>query len=176
MIIVISGPSGSGKTTVAKILSERLKLRFVSAGQLFREMAASLGKDIIEMNKSAEKKFDIDKLIDKKILDEAKKGNVIIESHIAGWLLSGIADYTIYLWANIEERAKRISIRDKISYEEALIKIMEREQSHYFRFWKYYGIDLLDLTPFDMVINTSNVDINRIVNIILAYIGKNTSV
>ncbi|BDC19355.1 (d)CMP kinase [Acidianus sp. HS-5] len=174
MIIVISGPSGSGKTTVAKILSDKLKLRFVSAGQLFREMAANSGKDIIEMNKSAEKKFDIDRLIDKRILDEAEKGNVIIESHIAGWLLSGISDYTIYLWANIEERAKRISIRDKISYEEALIKIMEREQSHYFRFWKYYGIDLLDLTPFDIVINTSNLDISRIVNIILTYIGKNT--
>ncbi|AWR97307.1 AAA family ATPase [Acidianus sulfidivorans JP7] len=172
MIIVISGPSGSGKTTVAKNLSKKYNLDFVSAGNIFREFAEKSGKDLITMNKDAEKNFDIDKLIDSKILEKAKKGNVVIESHIAGWLLKDIADFSIYLWAPLEVRAMRISSRDKLSYEDALMKIIEREQSHYFRFWKYYGIDLFDLTPFDIVINTSKISVENTICVISKFIDN----
>lgn len=172
MIIVISGPSGSGKTTIAKRLSQRYNLRFVSAGLLFRSLAEKYGKDLISMNKDAEKSFEVDKIIDSMILEEAKKGNVVIESHIGGWLLKGVADFLIYLWAPIDIRAKRIAMRDNLTYEEALLKIMEREQSHYVRFLKYYGIDLFDLTPYDIVINTSKLDIEKVFYIIINYLDN----
>jgi cytidylate kinase len=172
MIIVISGPSGSGKTTIAKILSNKLNLGYISAGELFRNMARNAGKDVLDLNLAAEKDFSIDKEIDKRILDIASKGNVVVESHIVGWLLKDIADYNIYIWASLEERSKRISKRDKISYPEAIQKVIAREESHYLRFWKYYGIDLLDLSVFDLCINTEGMSVDSIIDIILRYISS----
>lgn len=177
MIIVISGPSGSGKTTIAKILSNKLNMSYISAGELFRNMAKNAGKDVLDLNLAAEKDFSIDKEIDKKIFDIASKGNVVVESHIVGWLLKDMADYNIYVWASLEERSKRISKRDKISYSEAIQKVIAREESHYLRFWKYYGIDLLDLSVFDLCINTERMPVDNIIDIILRYVSsKNVSI
>ncbi len=43
MIITIGGLAGSGTTTAAKILSEKLHIPFLSAGEIFRQMAAREG-------------------------------------------------------------------------------------------------------------------------------------
>ncbi|NON63482.1 MULTISPECIES: (d)CMP kinase [Acidianus] len=170
MILTISGPSGSGKTTIAKIVSKKFNLRYISGGEFFRSLALKESKDIIQFNREAEKLFNIDKLIDSKMLEEALKGDVVIESHIAGWILKGIADYSIYLWAPLEERAKRIASRDRLTYSDAIEKIIEREQSHHIRFWKYYGIDIFDESVFDLVINTQGKSPEMIINLISMYI------
>lgn len=173
MIIVISGPSGSGKTTVAKSLALKYGLKFVSAGQIFREMARSQGIDVISLNREAENSFDIDKAIDQEIIRQASKSNVVIESHIAGWLLAGKSDLSVYLWAPIEERARRISIRDGLSYEDAMRSVIEREQSHYLRFWRYYGIDIQDLSVYDLVINTTKLFPEGVVKTIESFLAQN---
>ncbi|AWR99389.1 (d)CMP kinase [Metallosphaera hakonensis] len=166
MILVVSGPSGSGKTTVAKSLANKYGLRFVSGGQIFREKATVLGKDLVSLNKEAERDFDIDRIIDQEILNQAKGANVVIESHIAGWILADESTVSVYLWAPLEERAKRISQRDQIPYDKALMTILEREQSHYYRFWKYYGIDIQDTSLYDLVINTSKLTPDKVLGII----------
>jgi|GEM_PF-3070305 len=71
----------------------------------------------------------------------------------------------------IKIRANRIAIRDKISYDQAISQIIKREYMHYKRFNKFYGIDINDLSVFDLVINTSNVDVNNIVKLILTYLS-----
>lgn len=155
MIISISGPPGSGKSTVAKKIAHDFSLKYISAGQIFRELAQKEGLTLLELNNIAEKNFDIDKKIDQEIFRIAtSEKNVIIESHIGGWLLKDIADISIYLNASIITRAKRISTRDKISFNEALDQIIKREESHSKRFLTYYGIDMSDLSVFDLIINT----------------------
>ena len=39
LIITMSGPHGTGKSTYAKALAKALNLRYVSAGELFRNLA-----------------------------------------------------------------------------------------------------------------------------------------
>ena len=39
LVVTISGLHGSGKSTYAKALAEEFRLRYVSAGQLFRDIA-----------------------------------------------------------------------------------------------------------------------------------------
>ncbi|MCP4173312.1 MAG: (d)CMP kinase [Fuerstiella sp.] len=42
MIITIDGPAGSGKSTVAKLLAERLKVRFLDTGAMYRAVALAV--------------------------------------------------------------------------------------------------------------------------------------
>jgi len=98
--------------------------------------------------------------------------NLIIESHIAGWLFKQLVDLTVYLNAPLEIRAKRISLRDGISEDDALVQIMKRERSHKERFLRYYGIDIFDLTNFDLVINTQYLKPNDVADLIITFIKK----
>lgn len=126
---------------------------------------------MLDFNKKAEEDFDIDKKIDQEIYRIATtEKNVIIESHIGGWLLKNIANLTVYLNASIETRAKRISIRDNISFYDALDQIIKREESHFKRFLFYYGIDITDLSVFDLVINSDFIspdDVTKIIETVL---------
>ena len=42
MIITIDGPAGSGKSTVAKLLAERLHVRFLDTGAMYRAVALAV--------------------------------------------------------------------------------------------------------------------------------------
>ncbi|RLG57107.1 MAG: cytidylate kinase, partial [Candidatus Hydrothermarchaeota archaeon] len=64
LVITISGLIGSGKTTVAKALAEKLMLRHVQAGMVFREMAKERGMSLQEFSKLAEKDKSFDRLVD----------------------------------------------------------------------------------------------------------------
>ncbi|MBU0540313.1 AAA family ATPase, partial [Patescibacteria group bacterium] len=64
MIITISGVPGSGKTTVAKILAERLGMKFYSMGDLRGKMATERGLTIDELNKLGETEAFTDNDVD----------------------------------------------------------------------------------------------------------------
>ncbi|TRN01782.1 cytidylate kinase [Sulfolobus sp. E1] len=171
MIIVISGPAGSGKTSVASRLAKSLSFKLVSAGNLFREIAKEKDMDVISLNRVAESDFEIDKSVDRRIYEYLlSEKDLVIESHIAGWLFREYANVTIYLWAPLKVRATRISMRDNIPYNEALIQIIRREYMHYRRFKKFYGIDINNLSVFDLVINTNNMSLDNVVKVILTYL------
>lgn len=42
MIITIDGPAGSGKSTVARLLAERLRIRFLDTGAMYRAVALAV--------------------------------------------------------------------------------------------------------------------------------------
>ena len=51
MIITIGGLAGSGTTTVSKILSEKMRVPYLSAGEIFRQMAVERDMGILEFSK-----------------------------------------------------------------------------------------------------------------------------
>lgn len=81
-VVVVSGPPGSGKTTYARHIAERLGLEMVSAGSIFRRIARERGISVVELNLIAERDPSIDMLIDKMMLERARKGNVVLEGHL----------------------------------------------------------------------------------------------
>ena len=75
VVITISGTPGSGKSTIAQLLHERLKLRYVYSGLIFREIAEKYKMTLEEFGKYCENNSDIDKELDdtlKKLKDMSK--------------------------------------------------------------------------------------------------------
>jgi cytidylate kinase len=104
-------------------------------------------------------------MIDEMSLSEASKGCVVIDAHIAGWILKNVAHVRIYLTAPEDVRARRIAERDNKSYEDALRELRLREESEGRRFRIYYNIDIKDLSDFDLVINTSSFNAEEVFEI-----------
>ena len=155
MRITISGLPGSGTTTVAKLLSEELSVELISAGELFRQIAKEKKLPLEHFNKLAETDDDFDRQIDERQGEEAmKRENVIVEGRLSGFFVPD-ADLKIWLKAPVEVRAKRIAHREAIAYEEALSAMNNRERSENKRYEQYYGIDLNDLSIYDLVIDSS---------------------
>ncbi len=172
LVIAVSGRPGSGKTTLAKSLANVLGLRYVSSGELFRKMAERLGVSLVDMAAIAERDHSVDVAIDREARAEALKGGVVVDGHIAAWILKDIAHIRISVIAPLEVRVSRIAKRDSLSDEEALGIIRRVEESEARRFRTLYGLDLNDNTVFDIIINTHTFTPEECLSIALTAVDK----
>ena len=177
MIITISGKAGSGKSTVAKSLSEKLKLKHYSIGDLMRALAIEKGTTLIGLNKLAEKDKSIDFELDSKLKGLGKtKDNFVVDGRLTAFFIPH-ADIRIFLDADDKVRAKRILL-DKRQHEksrnlkEALGNIRKREESERKRYKKYYGINYLDKKFYNFVIDTTKLNPNQVVEKIIKFVRK----
>lgn len=155
LVVAVSGKPGSGKTSLARRLAETLNLRYVSMGQIFRDLARSRNLSLEEFSRVAEEDPSIDRLIDAAAIEEAKKGCVVLDGHITAWIAKDLAHVKILTYAPLEVRADRVARRDRKSFEESLHEIKVREESEKIRYMRYYSIDVDKLDVFDVIINTS---------------------
>lgn len=174
MIVTISGKPGSGKTTVARLLAERLGFELVFAGEIFRDQARKMGMNLEEYGKLALEDDEIDKTLDSMVVDRvlaaSENGlNVIADGRLTGEMLcrNDIPAFRVWIDADSEIRADRIAGRDGISPEEAMKRIKEREDVERSRYSKIYGIELDDLSNFDLVVDTSTMTPDEVLEMIL---------
>ena len=177
MRITISGKAGSGKSTVAKLLSEKLKLRHYSIGDLMRAMASEKGMSLIELNKIAEKDKSIDLELDSKLKEMGKaKDNFVVDGRLTAFFIPN-ADARVFLETDDKIRAERI-LKDKREHEksrdinEMIEKINKREESERKRYKKYYGADYSDKKLYNLVINTTKLGPNEVVEKIMKFVEK----
>jgi len=168
VIICISGMTGSGKSTVAKRLAEKYGLNYFSGGNALRALAkeegyASDAKGWWEtsegLNFLKQRMGDpvFDKKIDKKLLELAVEGNVVLDSWTVPWLLKD--GFKVWLEASPQVRAKRVVTRDSMSIEEALKALTEKDERTRQIYKNLYGFDLgNDLAPFNLVLATDDLD------------------
>jgi len=165
--IIVVGFPGSGKTTVTKALAKRYGLRYIDGGDALKAIAVRHGyepggKDWWEtepgMRFLAERKGnpDFDKEVDEWLLEQVEKGGVAITSRT----LPYIGAKGICIWLNVsqETRAKRIAMRDKIPFEQALQAVKDRDEREVELYKKLYGFVLGDVRPFDIVMNTGGLN------------------
>ncbi len=170
MRITISGPPGSGKTTACNGLAEALDLNAIVFGKIFRELAAEKGLTLAEFGSLAEKDKSIDEFIDSKILEIARANeNIILESRLSAYMLSknNIPAFKIYLNASSDVRVARVGVREGETVEEALKKTVERQASEAKRYMMYYGIDVNDLSVYDLIVDTDNLTPEEVLSEIL---------
>ncbi len=169
MIVTLGGPPGSGKTTVARKLSEKLEKELVVVGEIFRSLAKEKGYTLAEFGEIASNDHSIDRALDEKIVKIAEKGDMILEGRLAGIMLTQhkIPAFKIWLDAEIEERARRITGRDGGDIKDVKNRIQKREQCEKERYREIYGVIYDDSTLYDLVVDTSKLSAEEVVDLIL---------
>lgn len=170
--ITIFGLAGTGTSSVAKELAQRENLKFLSSGNIFREMAAERGMSLAEFGELCSKDETIDKELDKRIEKYGKDNDdLVVDSRLAWYFIPD--SLKVKLECADDERYRRVSERDNVDVEEAKEKTDERENSERTRYLNYYGIeDFSDKTHFDLVIDTTNIDIEEVCDKIEEFIQK----
>jgi cytidylate kinase len=172
--ITISGLPGTGKTTVAKLLEKHLGLRYVYSGEIFREMAKKQKMSLEEFGRYCESHREIDEELDRNQLGILRKGNVIVEGRIAGWLAyqNHISAVKVLLVADISIRVGRIMKREAGDFEKRKKEILKREKSEAMRYKKYYGIDVHDTSIYDVIIDAGDKTPEEIMEIIVQHLEE----
>ena len=164
MTICVSGMAGSGKSTLAKKIADKYGLAYYSGGAALMALAIKEGYRPLELgwweseegmrfleNRGRDPRFD--QSVDKKLLQMARKDDVILDSWTMPWLLK--KGFKIWLEASSEKRAERIAERDKISYNEALEALKRKERRTKEIYKKMYGFSLgEDYAPFNFILDT----------------------
>lgn len=172
LVITVSGLHGTGKSTYAKAISEEFNLRHVSAGALFRQIAAERGLSIEELSRTAERDKEIDRLIDDRTRGEASRRDVILDGLLAGWMARDYADLKIYLKCPDDVRMHRIAERDEITYEKARKTTTFREDTEKKRFKRLYDIEMDDLSIYDLIINTGLMSLKSNIEVIKKFVQE----
>ena len=173
--VIISGPPAIGKTTVSKGLAKEFDLKYLSGGDVLKEIGeeqgfktkrddfwdTSFGMKFLNMRKT---NSEFDKKVDEKLKKLFMEGGKIITSYTLPWLVEdGIK---IWLAGSQENSAKRMTIRDGISFEKALEIVKKRYQENKMIYKKLYGFDFGDdLTVFDIIINTDNLGADEVLSV-----------
>lgn len=167
MRITVSGLPGSGTTSLAKHLAELLNSDLISAGEVFRQMAAEQGMDVAEFGRLAEKDPSYDRVIDERQKEIAlEHQEIIVEGRLSAWFVPQ-ADLKIWLYAPVECRVLRIQSRDTIADLDTASRLTsEREKSEAIRYKTYYGIDIADLSPYHLILNSSLLGVEELGEIV----------
>src|SRR3989338_11034304 len=150
MIIAISGLTGSGKDTLGKNLAKALRYRHINP--TFKDLARAEGVTLLEFQRRAARDPNIDRKFDRLSKKQAK-GNCVATSWLSPWMLK--ADFRVYLFASLEERAKRIAKRDGMNLKQAMEHVKRRDGQNRKRYLKLYGIDIYNLDVFDVCLNSA---------------------
>jgi cytidylate kinase len=154
LTITVSGLASSGKTTGAKTIAQHFKLKYHSAGSIFREIAEKKNMPLEEFTKIRSDEIDIE--ADRETLKLAIIGNVVLDGRLTGWIAGKWAEVRIFYNPPLEIRAKRFAEREGVDFTIALKKVKERDEADEKKYKKLYGIDLKDLSVYDIIIDNSD--------------------
>lgn len=172
IVICICGMTGCGKSTVAKKLAEKYGLRYLSGGNALKALATEAGYKPTEVgwwetdegmkflqHRMEDPRFD--KKVDEKLVELAKKGNVVFDSWTMPWLLK--KGFKVWLEASSDARARRVASRDGISVEKAYEILREKDEGTRVIYGELYGFDLGgDFSPFNLILDTNNLGVGEV--------------
>lgn len=176
MKITISGDLGSGKSTIGKALAQAWNYNFYSTGDIFRKLSSERGLDILQANKQSEEDRSLDDAVDdlsKKIGEN--ENNFIFDSRLAWHFIPDCI--SVYLYCDIDIAAGRIFHADRGDEQTDTLKDMiasnkERRASELKRYKELYNVNLIDMTNYDIVLDTSNNTIEELTQWLSTAINK----
>ncbi|HLC89166.1 MAG TPA: AAA family ATPase [Candidatus Nanoarchaeia archaeon] len=186
MIITISGTPGSGKSTIAKILQQKLSAKRIYVGGIRREIARKKSMTLEELNQYAQTHPETDVDVDQQVAAQAqlldkKRKIVVVEGRTQFHFLP--KSIKVYIKVDSEEGARRIwkdlqnqQTREQrnegniFSFAQMKKRIRERLQEDNERYKKYYRVEYLDESNYDLVIDTTKITAEQAAEKIIKFI------
>lgn len=181
-VVCVCGMAGSGKSTVAKKLAEKYGLKYYSGGEALKALAMEKGYRPLEKGwwesregltflEDRARNPEFDKAVDRKLLEIAKQGNVVLDSWTMPWLLKN--GFKIWLDASVVKRAERVAERDGISVKKALKVLKTKEEKTKAIYKKLYGFSLgEDFTPFHLILDTDSLTAEEVLEVLSIVLDK----
>ncbi len=157
--ISLAGDLGSGKSTVAKLLIEALGAEYYSTGAIVRAVAEKRGMSVADLNVYMETHPEIDKEIDDGLVALSSDARpLVIDSRMAWHFTEGT--FKVYLSTDAEVAALRIMNAGRtgestVSLAAQVSETMRRRESEKKRYSEKYGVDIQDLSNYDLVVDTT---------------------
>ena len=157
--ISLAGDLGSGKSTVSKILMRELGAEYYSTGSIVRSIAEEMNMTVVELNRYMETHPEIDNMIDNGIAalsDDPRM--LVIDSRMAWHFTKGT--FKVYMTVDLETSALRIMNANRkgehsATLEETVNETRARRLSEQKRYMDQYGVDIKNLTNYDLVVDTT---------------------
>ncbi len=178
--IIISGMPAVGKTSVSRKVADALKKPMLGGGDVLKEMAVEEGykpggddwwdtAEGMKFLQERKRRSGFDKEVDARLIQKAKKGNVVITSYPVPWLTrEGV---NVWLSGSVGSRAKRMSKRDGMPVDRCRKVLSVRDRENHVLYRNLYGIEFgRDLDPFDLVVETDNIDEAKVAEIVIQYV------
>lgn len=162
--IAISGKSGCGNTTVSTLLAEKLGVNLINF--TFRQLAVEKNMTLPEILEAAKTDDSIDKEVDRRQVELAKKESCVLGSRLAVWMLKE-ADLKVFLLAEPEIRAARIQNREGGELADIMAFTQKRDSEDSARYKALYQIDNTKYDFCDLIIDTAKYNPEQIVDLIL---------
>ena len=106
------------------------------------------------------------------ILDLSKEESFIILGRCANFILQEYCHEKVlrlYLYADFDKRVERIMAQESITKDEAIAKVKKKDKNRS-EFYKYFtGSDIKDSNQYDMMLNTSTIGFDDIVDTVLYF-------
>lgn len=163
--ITISGHPGSGTSTLVSKLSEKYQWTTINGGQVFRDEASRRGLSLSDFGKLCSKDEAVDRELDNTLKTIIQENVIdIVESRLAGWWAYRLDSKCIRLWLQVsdEERAKRVSSRENITFDLAFKENYERTNRDSKRYMKMYGIDPEQPEPYTHVVDATDIGTDEV--------------
>jgi cytidylate kinase len=158
--IVLNGDLGSGKSTVSRLLAQRLGIRRISVGDLYRELAEQRGLTALQLNLHAELDDKIDFYVDQLQRDIAGTAEqLIVDSRLAWYFFTDALK--VHLIADPAVAAGRAFNRPATAQEsytseqDAMTRIAERSESERARFLSRYGADKTRWSNYNLILDAT---------------------
>lgn len=133
-------------------------------------MAVEHGMSLSAFGAHASDHPEVDVELDTRLAQRMREAPVVVESRLAGWIAHNedIDALKVGLVCSDGLRARRVAGRERISVEKALADNAEREKVEHDRYLTLYGIDISDLSIYDLVIDTGHTRSKAVIREILA--------
>lgn len=169
-IIALSGDLASGKGTVSKILMQELDYDIYRNGEYARKLAKDMGLSITSFNTYLTNHPEIDEQIEKSAAEYAKNhDNFIIDARL-GWYAVP-ESFKVYLTVDIDVAAQRAFLDPNRKETEKFNTIEEQKQDIIKRFnleneryWNLYKVRKEDMSNYDLVIDTTKLKPEEVVD------------
>jgi cytidylate kinase len=174
MLITIWGKAGAGKSTCTWLLAERLWYTVISIGDMKRKLAESRWISIQEFNELGElpeNRAEFDEKYEEFQKSVPLTSKVILDSRLSYWCQPKA--FNIFLDVDETIAAQRIreanrSTDNHGTLEATLEENRKRTQGELSRYMQLYQTNPQDLTNYDLVIDTTRLTPDQVVEKIIA--------